>query len=53
MPSHRTVRKPTVWTAKEWRHIEEAAVACGVRTLRYVCHAALAAELPPCTRRRG
>lgn len=53
MPSRRTVRKPTVWTPKEWRHIEEAAVACGVRPLRYVRQAALAAELPPCTRRRG
>ncbi len=53
MPSRRTVRKPTVWTPEEWRHIEAAAVACGVRPLRYVRQAALAAELPPCTRRRG
>lgn len=53
MPSRRTVRKPTVWTPEEWRHIDEAAVACGVRPLRYVRQAALAAELPPCTRRRG
>jgi hypothetical protein len=53
MPSRRTVRKPTVWTPEEWRHIEEAAAACGVRPLRYVRQAALAAELPPCTRRRG
>src|SRR5687768_18147927 len=53
MPSRRTVRKPTVWTPKEWRHIEEAAAACGVRPLRYVRQAALAAELPPSTRRRG
>lgn len=53
MPSRRTVRKPTVWTPEEWRHIAEAAVACGVRPLRYVRQAALAAELPPCTRRRG
>ena len=53
MPSRRTVRKPTVWTSEEWRHIEEAAAACGVRPLRYVRQAALAAELPPHTRRRG
>jgi hypothetical protein len=53
MPSRRTVRKPTVWTPEEWRHIEEAAAACGVRALRYVRQAALAAELPPSTRRRG
>lgn len=53
MPSRRTVRKPTVWTPGEWRHIEEAAAACGIRPLRYVRQAALAAELPPCTRRRG
>lgn len=53
MPSRRTVRKPTVWTPEEWRHIEEAAHACGVRPLRYVRQAALAAELPLCTRRRG
>jgi hypothetical protein len=54
MPSRRTVRKPTVWTLEEWRHIEEGAAACGVRPLRYVRQAALAAELPPpCTRRRG
>ena len=53
MPSRRTVRKPTVWTPEEWRHIEEAAAACGVRPLRYVRQAALAAVLPPCTRRRG
>jgi hypothetical protein len=53
MPSRRTVRKPTVWTPEEWRHIEEAAAACGVRPLRYVRQAALAAELPPCDRRRG
>lgn len=53
MPSRRTVRKPTVWTFEEWRRIEEAARACGVRPLRYVRQAALAAELPPCTRRRG
>lgn len=53
MPSRRTVRKPTVWTPEEWRRIEEAATACGVRPLRYVRQAALAAELPPCTRRRG
>jgi hypothetical protein len=53
MPSRRTVRKPTVWTPEEWRHIEEAAAGCGVRPLRYVRQAALAAELPPCTRRRG
>lgn len=49
MPSRRTVRKPTVWTPEEWRHIEEAAVADGVRPLLYVREAALAAELPPCT----
>jgi hypothetical protein len=36
MPSRRTVTKPTVWTPEEWRHIEEAAAACGVRPLRYV-----------------
>ncbi|HEX6369810.1 MAG TPA: hypothetical protein VF006_12900 [Longimicrobium sp.] len=53
MPSRRTVRKPTVWTPEEWRHIEEAAAACGVRPLRYVRQAALAVELPPCTHRRG
>lgn len=53
MPSRRTVRKPTVWTPEEWRHIEGAAAACGVRPLRYVRQAALAAVLPPCTRRRG
>jgi hypothetical protein len=53
MPSRRTVRKPTVWTLEEWLHIEEAAAACGVRPLRYVRQAALAAALPPCTRRRG
>jgi hypothetical protein len=53
MPSRRTVRKPTVWTPEEWRHIGEAAAACGVRPLRYVRQAALAAELPPCTHRRG
>jgi hypothetical protein len=53
MPSRRTVRKPTVWTSEEWRHIKEAAAACGVRPLRYVRQAALAAQLPPCTRRRG
>lgn len=53
MPSRRTVRKPTVWTPEEWRHIEEAAAVCGVRPLRYVRQAALAAVLPPCTRRRG
>lgn len=53
MPSRRTVRKPTVWTPEEWRHIEHAARARGVRPLRYVRQAALAAELPPCTRRRG
>ena len=53
MPSRRTVRKPTVWTPEEWRHIEEAAAACGVRPLRYARQAALAAELPPCTDRRG
>lgn len=49
MPSRRTVRKPTVWTPEEWRHIEEAAVAGGVRPLLYVREAAVAAELPPCT----
>jgi hypothetical protein len=53
MQSRRTVRKPTVWTPEEWRYIEEAAAACGVRPLRYVRQAALAAVLPPCTRRRG
>jgi hypothetical protein len=53
MQSRRTVRKPTVWTPEEWRHIEGAAVACGLRPSRYVRQAALAAELPPCTRRRG
>jgi DNA-binding ferritin-like protein len=53
MPSRRTVRKPTVWTPEEWRHIEEAAAACCVRPLRYVRQAALAAELPPGTRGRG
>lgn len=53
MPSRRTVRKPTVWTPEEWRHIEEAARACGARPSRYVRQASLAAELPPCTRRRG
>ena len=53
MPSRRTVRKPTVWTPEEWRHIEDAAAACGVRPSRYVRQAAVAAELPPCTRRRG
>lgn len=53
MQPRRTLRKPTLWTPEEWRHIEEAAVACGVRPLRYVRQAALAAELPPCTRRRG
>lgn len=53
MPSRRTVRKPTVWTLEEWRHIEAAAAACGVRPLRYVRQAAVVAELPPCSRRRG
>ncbi len=53
MPPRRTVRKSTVWIPEEWRHIEQAAAACGVRPLRYVRQAALAAELPPCTRRRG
>lgn len=53
MPSRRTVRKPTVWTPEERRHIEEAAAACGVRPLPYVRLSARAAELPPCTRRRG
>jgi hypothetical protein len=38
---------------EEWRHIEEAVRARSVRPLRYVRQAALAAELPPCTRRRG
>ena len=53
MPSRRTVRKPTVWTPEEWRHIEDAARTRGVRPSRYVRQAALAAELRPCTRRRG
>jgi hypothetical protein len=53
MPSRRTIRKPTVWAPEEWRHIEQAARARGVPPLRYVREAALAAKLPPHTRRRG
>lgn len=53
MPSRRTIKKPTRWTAEEWRHIEEAARARGVPPLRYVREAALAAKLPPRVRRRG
>ncbi|HEU0298985.1 MAG TPA: hypothetical protein VFR37_06005 [Longimicrobium sp.] len=53
MPSRRTIRKPTVWAPEEWRHIEQAARARGVPPLRYVREAALAAELPAVTRRRG
>ena len=53
MPSRRTIKKPTRWTAEEWRHIEEAARARGVPPLRYVREAALAARLPPRVRRRG
>jgi hypothetical protein len=53
MPSRRTIRKPTVWAPEEWRHIEQAARARGVPPLRYVREAALAAELPPVTQRRG
>ena len=53
MPSRRTIRKPTVWAPEEWRHIEKAARARGVPPLRYVREAALAAELPPVTKRRG
>jgi hypothetical protein len=51
-PSRRTIRKTTVWTPDEWRHIEEEARARGVPPLRYVREAALAAKLPPHTHRR-
>jgi len=51
MPSRRTIRKPTLWTPEEWRHIEESARRSGVPPLRYVREAALAAKLPPRVRR--
>jgi len=38
----RTVRKPTRWTADEWRRVEEAARTHGVPALRFVREAALA-----------
>ena len=52
-PSRRTIKKPTRWSPEEWRHIEAAARERGVPPLRYVREAALAARLPPRTRRRG
>jgi hypothetical protein len=53
MPSRRTIRKPTLWTPKEWRRIEDAAQLRRVPPLRHVREAALAAQLPPAADRRG
>jgi mobilization protein NikA len=53
MPSRRIIRKTTLWTPEEWRHIEEAAQRCGVPPARYVREGALAAKLTARTRRRG
>ena len=39
--ARRTVRKLTVWSAEEWRHVEEAARPSGVPPLRFVREAAL------------
>lgn len=38
----RTVRKPTRWTADEWRRVEDVARTRGVPALRFVREAALA-----------
>ena len=52
MPSRRTIKKPTRWTAEEWRRIEDAARTHGMPPLRYVREAALAAKLAPRARVR-
>lgn len=46
MRPKRTVRKPTRWTAEEWRRIEEAARAHNVPPLRFVRESALGAAHP-------
>lgn len=56
MRGKRTIRKPTRWSAEEWRRIEAAARARRVPPLRFVREAALGAAeagLPETPRRRG
>jgi hypothetical protein len=49
---HRTIRKPTRWTADEWAEVEQAARERGVPPLRYVREAALGRPSAPRPSRR-